>query len=197
MRSTSYPHTPPQPKHHQIGIAIQHIILSMDIDLTVPRGPRYGMLLKIAATPLAIQGRVFMLPKPLPIKEFNEQWNKLADFLKLQAWRQAQDKATTILSKQKLKTGTAILGKPIPELNDNLLYQGNLKKQNIKVGEDLAFKALSIEKLVLAIAEIPSALHYQYTGRSQYHRIKIKSLTKANSDSIIEQYIKLSTPPLP
>ena len=108
-------------------------------------------------------------------------------FSKLQAWRIAQNKAH-FFKKHKDKTGTAILGKPIPQLDDNLLFQGNLKKENILVGEDLAFKALSIEKLVLTLAEIPTSLHYQYTGRSQYPQIKIKSLTQANSDSVIEHF---------
>ena len=79
------------------SIAIQHVILSLGIDLTVPWGPHYGMLLKIAATPLAIKGRVFVIPKTLPLKEFNEKWNTISDFSKLQAWRTAQNKARKIL----------------------------------------------------------------------------------------------------
>ena len=47
----------------------------------------------------------------------------------------AKAKATEQLNKQKLKTGVAILGSPLPTLDNDVKFQGPIQDQSIEAGE--------------------------------------------------------------
>ena len=58
------------------------------------------------------------------------------------------------LHKQKLKTGVAILGKPIKQFYNDVKFQRIIKEGMIKQGEVQAQAALTTELLVLDVAHI-------------------------------------------
>ena len=164
------------------SIAIQSLILSLQADIQVPWGPHYGLILTIAANPRSIQGTVLVTPATLPFKEYHK---KRTDLNQLEQWhiiKKAPKQASGILKKQKQKTGIAILGSPLKELTDNPIFQGSLKQDSIFVGEDLAQKALTAEKIILLTAGIPTNKHFKYTGRAQFPQFKIKSLIKSTEE---------------
>ncbi len=76
----------------------------------------------------------------------------------------------------------AILGTPCKVLLDNPIFQGNLKSDSLYVGEDLAQKALTAEKIILLTAEIPTKIHFKYTGRSQFPHFAIKPLIRSTEE---------------
>ena len=96
--------------------------------------------------------------------------------------KKVQKQAACILKKQKQKTGIAILGSPLKELTENPISQGSLKQDSIFVGEDLAQKALTAEKIILLTAGIPTNKHFKYTGRAQFPQFKTKSLIKSTEE---------------
>ena len=80
-----------------------------------------------------------------------------------------------MLQQQKNKTGVAILGTPIPQLQEDPKYQ-DLLPSSLVVGEELAQAALASEVLILMVAEVPQSEWYPYLGRSQYPKFKQKKV---------------------
>ena len=58
-------------------------------------------LLGVNANVRSIQGIVQILPKPLPLAEFQLFWDKLNDVRQLHAWREAHSRARNDLAKAK------------------------------------------------------------------------------------------------
>jgi len=96
-----------------------------------------------------------------------------------------------MLQKQKLKTGTAILGSPLSALNQDPKYQGHVLTCSLLQGEALAQIALAAEILTLTIAQVPQKDWYRYIGRSQYPKFQIKTLCRSNSIDPLQNVISL------
>ena len=163
-----------------VSTSIFPLFSAIRLVFKVPWGPHYGMLLDIAATPLAVKCLKQIFPKDLPLMDFNKEWNTLNDFVKLGLWRKAQTTAKIKLHKQKQRTGVAILGKPSVELNKDNKYQGDFLIDSIRVGESLALQALSSEYLILLTLSIPRKQWHSYIGRSQYPKFKMVSIASNN-----------------
>ena len=72
------------------------------------------------------------------------------------------------------------MGKPSQQLSNDPKYQGDLLTASIKVGEQLAFSALSSELLILLTLAIPRNKWHKYIGRSQYPKFKEQSIATNN-----------------
>ena len=115
------------------------------------------------------------------MQQFVTNWNKMDVKEQDLAWFKANLIASFKLSKQKHKTGVAILGKPHKVLSLDPKFQDELLKCQIEQGETLAKAALATEVLVLRVANIPSEEHKFYTGRSQYPKFAVKPLIQDNN----------------
>ena len=71
-----------------------------------------------------------------------------------------------MLSKQRDKTGFAILGQPPPEIIIDKKLEGSTFAAAKTVGEGLACQALTAEIFVLISTQIPQHEYRQYIGRS-------------------------------
>ena len=80
------------------------------------------------------------------------------------------------MNKQKRKTGVAILGVPLDELNSDPKFQGPVLENCVIQGEIQACAALTIELAILDVAGINRKDQKSYTGRSQYPRFKNKPI---------------------
>ena len=147
----------------------------------VTRGPHIAFIIRLLLKPRSITARVICVPKALPVNDFNKLWKQVSDEQQKITWSKSVKRARHILNKHKSKTGVAILGSAMPELNDDPKFQGDLKLKCIEAGEKAAEASLASELCVLDIVGIPRCEQKQYTGRCQYPRFKTKSLVKANT----------------
>ena len=129
-----------------------------------------------------IVGDVVCVPKALPMN-FESIWKNTNEEQRIQLYKTAKNRAKHKLQKQKKKTGVAILGKPVPCLENDPKFQGKMLQQSIKNGEDLALASLTAEFLLLDTCKVPLNLQYQYTGRAQYPKIKSKPMADLKSNN--------------
>ena len=119
------------------------------------------------------------MPKALPIDDFRGIWDTFDEQQQTVRIKTAKKRASKILHKQFKTSGVAILGKPTQTLHTNPIFQDSLKNDNVKVGEQLAHTALTSELLILDVVQIPRNQQKLYTGRSQYPKIKEKTIKVA------------------
>lgn len=130
---------------------------STHLIFTVPWGPHCGLVSVFNARPRSIQGLVQCLPRALPMEEFKVVFEQMEPVVFNRVYAQARERASSMLLKQKLKTGVAILGKPSQTLEDDPKYQGGLLEAQISNGEQLALAALSAEIAIVNVLNIPLA----------------------------------------
>jgi len=161
-----------------ISNSIKLMFIDIHPKLDVPWGPHIGISAEFRMRPKSISQYVQCIPKPLPMSDFISRWNALDSQQQNLAWHKARLNAMQILFKQQQKTGIAILGRPQAVLMNDIKFQGELQKSQIKEGEKLALSALSSELLVLSVAETPIDERKLYTGRSQYPKFAKKPIIK-------------------
>ena len=143
---------------------------------SVPWVPHYGEIFSFLMNPKSIKGKILCVPKALPIHHFSKIWKTLSEDAKGSYAKNSENRAKNVLQKQKRHTGVAILGRPDYSLDTDIKFQGDLKIQCIRVGEQLAFASLSSEFLVLDVVGVARDQQSRYTGRSQYAKIKERRL---------------------
>ena len=120
------------------SLNLKHMILASEAIWTVPYGPHCGLLQTLAGRPREIKGLVLCIPRPLPIDDFKHEWDSLVSDDKHEVLSSSRVQAQTMLSKQKLSTGVAVLGRPSVVLSSDVKFQGELLDQQIINGESLA-----------------------------------------------------------
>ena len=163
-----------------ISLGFDSAFVSFESTWNVTWGPHCGMELSLNARPRSVEGRVQCIPRKLPLEQFGLGWKIMDEPSREAALRNASCKAKQILSKQKRKTGVAILGTPIDTLKHDKKFQGCTLKDAIASGEEVALASLTSEILVCDVAGVPSKEHKLYTGRAQYPIFKVKPLIRAN-----------------
>ena len=188
-KSTNTPRQSQQPFQHRVidfsMLLVSRsmpIVISAHIDRNVTWGPHWALEAIIPLRRLTIKGPVLCLPKALPIADFKGKWEQLPEQQQIEQYTLAHKSATDKLNKQKLKTGVAILGRPCSELVNDPKFQGRALDSAIEVGESMANTALTAELLILSVAEVPEDTWFSYLGRSQYPKLKVKSLCRSNHD---------------
>ena len=161
-----------------ISFSFAQCLVSLEIDYQVSWWPHFGLVLCILANPRSVQGNVLCIPKKLPFVNFSEHWDNLNEEQQNEAICVATTQAKHKLSKQKTRTGVAILGRPNAALKDDPKFQGKLQADSISEGEKLAMICLMAELLICTIAGILPQDRHAYIGRSQYPKFKIKPIVR-------------------
>lgn len=104
-----------------------HLVSLPEPVLDTAWSPHVGFLLRIHSSPRVVVGRVLCEPTPLPMEAFKKNMDPITNYQKLQLWRNAQNAAKTRLSKQKAKTGRAILGTLPQPLETDPKFPNTLK----------------------------------------------------------------------
>ena len=76
-----------------VSYQLKSIIAFLEPDFSAPWRPHIGLMLGVHANVRSIEGVVQIIPKPLPLAEFQLCWSKFNDVQQLQAWRLAQGTA--------------------------------------------------------------------------------------------------------
>ena len=105
----------------------------------------------------------------------------------------SKTEATQILSKQKEKTGIAILGQPPPHILVDRKLDGGIRKQSIITGEELALDALTAELYTLKIAKIKPDQFRKYLGRSQIPKFAKNAIAATGIPDFISKEDLIST----
>ena len=153
---------------------IDYSLLSYDIQHLCTVTPilgtpwaHYGLLYHITMNPREYQVTVLHKPTPLPMDLFQPIWDNFSIEQQTYEYNDARTKAQSILYKQKISTGVAILGSPPDMLLEDPKFSGSGYSQaSIEAGEVLAEATLASELLVLNIVGITNT--YKYIGRCQY-----------------------------
>jgi len=141
----------------------------------VPFGPHFGHTCKIQGNSAVIGTRLHV-PRPLPRALFNLEYQNLTPEYINNHMQTAEEKAKVTLSRQREKTGFAILGTPPPHILVDKKTQGTIFNNSKQAGETLALKALAIEYFILDIAKIQGDERRKYIGRSQFPKFSIEAL---------------------
>ena len=100
-----------------MGRVIDFALVSFEIEtmfqiitpvFKVPWGPHIGLLFELNARPEYITALVQLIPKSLPMDQFNEYWKELASYDQHLFWKKSCKRANHILNKHKAKTRVAI-----------------------------------------------------------------------------------------
>ena len=153
---------------HPILLDIYYKKTSVTFIPIVPFGPHYGFRIEVNARPRSIQGNVAVIPKPLPMDEFNLIWEVTPQTDKDRLWMSSYIKASRVLNKQKKHTGIAIRGSPPKQLTNDIKFQGDLNRESIANGEQLAQSMLASDFFVLNTLGYIQSSHHKYTGRAQF-----------------------------
>ena len=159
------------------------IVKSLKINLDAPFPDHFGLDLTLHSKPRQIFEPQVVQPLPLPWDIFTCKWNEYDEVQKQYCWDIAQTDAKTLLDAQKVRSGYAILGQPLQALIDDPKIQSHFNESIIS-GEKLAFASLSLEKLVLSVANISSESHKKYIGRGQFPHIINRSIVCKNTSKI-------------
>ena len=159
-----------------VSNSILHLIIFLVADInttTLPHGLRFG----ISHGPRAFLTRVLKCPSPLPIKQAVLELNKINDNDISKIYRKANNKTRMKLSRQKGRTGVAILGKPSEALLNDPKFQGDFLTHSVNSGEEMALASLTTEYFILMLANIDPYVMHRFIGRGQYPSFKYKPLT--------------------
>ena len=88
------------------------------------------------------------------------KWDELSTDQQQTVYLDSNIQAQNMLDKQKQKTGVAILGHPQRVLDTDPKFQGDIKSDCIKAGEQLALASLTAELLILKLANISKVQKY-------------------------------------
>ncbi len=169
-----------------VDTCISHIPGDLEADIDTPF-LHLGLSCKINARPNAEHSLVQIKPKKLPHSEALPKYESLNDWQKYVSYRKAHKHARKILTKQKAKTGVAILNKPCGALAADPKFNGHYCEESIRTGERLALASLAAEIHTLQLADIQVSLFHKYIGRGQYPKFMWKP--NASQTPIAGKYV--------
>ena len=122
-------------------------------------------------------------PLALPLDAGKLHLDSLTPCQRLSEFNDAAALANNILQVHKIRTGVAILGKPVAALVSDPKVQNKVLAASIGVGEVFALASLTSELFVIRAAGIPSADFPKYIGRGQYLRFQRQSPFSPQNDA--------------
>lgn len=151
---------------------------------SVPFAPHDGFHIAFKGN-LLVKGTKIVIPKDLPFNNFKELYDTYSQEDRDQIMHDAKTQAKQILSEHKEKTGIAILGQPPPHILVDKKLTGDIRKQSIVTGEELALNALAAELYTLKIAKIKPGQYRKYVGRSQLPKFTRNAVAAAGIPEFI------------
>ena len=148
-----------------VSIDIFHIVTDLKACFEVP-WLHLGLTFKISTRVREFHVTMQKKPVALPMDIALRKWNSLNDYERLEQYNDAKVQATKVLSRQRKRTGVAILGRPIPALSQSLELSGEARSVSLRAGEHFSLASLTGEILVLALAGC--SYDTKYLGRGQY-----------------------------
>ena len=141
-----------------------------------PWAPHHALRIVVNNRPMTLQAQYLKVPKPLPMQLAIKRYEELAPNAVEELWNSSIQDAKQTLCEWDTRTGFAIMGRPSPALTKDTKYSKQYLADSVKAGEELALAALSTEKFVLSLAEVPKAEQYKFLGRSQFPRFVTQPL---------------------